>query len=326
MSRSNLLTFSALALAAPKPQDIDFSLVDAAPDADPAAPLTDVTVDTITIIPSTAMVTVVAAVVTDVASAQKRDFWESLTILILTLNSPDDSDTSFLNYAPFKVASSAAATQSGIPQGYSLAFSNLQASSQTVSYLSLKILSKYDPIVCASYCDQLDGCVALNLYFERDPSLNPNATSCANPKSLTNIKCVRWGVQITPDTAINDGQWGDNFHVVIAGSNGYNKNAAPCSQPGFTGPVELGGAINATNDSATNTNTYMGYKFFSFSQIQTYDNGVSACTAAYTSQTGYNSRHPPAKGNPAVCNQVVVYVLSNNNQPQGNYCSMYSEA
>jgi hypothetical protein len=115
--------------------------------------------------------------------------------------------------------------------------------------------------------------------------------------------------------------------VVISGSNGYNKNAAPAAQNGFSGPIELGGAINAPNDPVTNTNTYMGYKFFSFSQVQTYELGVEACTAACTAQTAYNARHPPAApAKPNVCNQVIVYVLSDNNQPQGIYCSMYSEA
>ncbi len=117
----------------------------------------------------------------------------------------------------------------------------------------------------------------------------------------------------------------DSFHVVIAGSNGYNKNAAPPAQSGFTGPVELGGAINAPLDPVTQQNTYMGYKFFSFSQVQTFANGVTACTAACTAQTGYNCRHPPSTGKPSVCNQVVVYVLSDENQPQGIYCSMYTE-
>jgi hypothetical protein len=117
----------------------------------------------------------------------------------------------------------------------------------------------------------------------------------------------------------------DDFHVVISGSNGYNKDCAPPAQTGFTGPVELGGSINAPNDPVTNTNTYMGYKFFSFSQVQTYNQGVTACTSACTAQTAYNSRHPPSTGKPNVCNQVVVYVLSDENQPQGIYCAMYSE-
>jgi hypothetical protein len=117
------------------------------------------------------------------------------------------------------------------------------------------------------------------------------------------------------------------FKIAITGSNGYNKLAPPKAQPGFTAPMALGGAINAPNDPVTNTNTYMGYKFFSFDKVQTFEGGVEACTAACTAQTAYNSRHPPAApAKPNVCNQVVVYVLSNNNQPQGIQCTMYSES
>lgn len=117
---------------------------------------------------------------------------------------------------------------------------------------------------------------------------------------------------------------------MIKGSNGYNKNAAPAPAPGFSGPMGLGGAINAPLDPVTNTNTYMDYKFFALGPVapavQSYANGVSACLSACSAQTAYNSRHPPAAPKkPDVCNQVVVYVLSDENQPQGVYCAMYSE-
>jgi hypothetical protein len=114
--------------------------------------------------------------------------------------------------------------------------------------------------------------------------------------------------------------------VVIAGSNGYNKIAPPVAQNGFQGPTTLGGAINAPVDPITKTNTYMGYKFFSVTAFPSFDQGVLLCTAACIAQTAYNGRHPPATGKPSVCNQVNVYVLSKNNQPEGTYCSMYSES
>lgn len=117
--------------------------------------------------------------------------------------SPDDSDVLFLNYQPFQDA----ANNASIPQGYTSAFANLQGSSQTTSYMGYETLDSYDTVGCASYCDQLDGCVGFNIYFERDPSQDANATNCPNPPSLTNIKCVRWGVQISADTATNTGQW-----------------------------------------------------------------------------------------------------------------------
>ncbi len=118
----------------------------------------------------------------------------------LTINSPDTA-TAFQAYQPFLDA----ANNALIPQGYSLAFLNLQGSSQTTSYLGYKTLSSYDTVACASYCDQLDGCIAFNIYYERDPSITP-AASCPNPSSVTNIKCVRWGVQIQQATATNTGE------------------------------------------------------------------------------------------------------------------------
>lgn len=329
--------FAALTLAAPRPQDIEFDQVDAAPDPVIYSVPVDGTSATVTLLPSAAVSSAAVAAVTDTAStsdpSQKRDIEHALgkrrdgdcsTQPAGTgpaVTSPADDDTSFLAYQSFQDTANSAAT----PQGYSPAFTNLQGSTSTTSYLGYKTLSSYDTIACASYCDQNPNCQAFNIYFERDPTEDPNKDSCPNPPSLTNIKCVRWGVDIGPETATNKGQWRDSFHVVISGSNGYNKNAAPCSQPGFSGPVELGGAINAPNDPVTNTNTYMGYKFFSFATVQTYAGGVVACTAACTAQTAYNSRHPPSTGKPSVCNQVVVYVLSDNNQPQGIYCAMYSE-
>jgi hypothetical protein len=104
--------------------------------------------------------------------------------------------------------------------GYSLAFKNLNASSQTTSYLGYKTLNSYDTISCAEYCNQLSGCQGFNIYFERDPSVDPNSSQCPNPPSVTNIKCVRWGIQIQAETATNSGQWRDSFEVVIAGASG----------------------------------------------------------------------------------------------------------
>ncbi|KAK0116915.1 hypothetical protein ONS96_012761 [Cadophora gregata f. sp. sojae] len=311
---------AALAIAAPRPQDIQFDLVDSASDPEIVTPPTDIVVDIVADLPEAFAVQVANATVTDVAQAKPKvrrrlqqrdgDCSPEPAGTGTHVLSPDDSPESFLAHQPFKDDAVNAATEANVPQGYSLAFSNLEASSQTVSYLGLRIQDKYDPIACASYCDQHLGCFAFNLYYERDPSVSPNAANCPNPTSLTNIKCVRW----------------DDFHVVISGSNGYNKNAPPASQPGFNGPVKLGGAISAPSDPITNMNTYMGYKFFSFDQVQSFPTGVAACTAACTAQTAYNSRHPPkAPAKPSVCNQAVVYVLSQNNRPQGIYCSMYSE-
>lgn len=72
--------FAALALAAPRPQDIEFDLVDAAPDpVVSAAPFTGSS-ETVTLQPAAAVVTIADASVTDTATTNdKRDFLEVIS-------------------------------------------------------------------------------------------------------------------------------------------------------------------------------------------------------------------------------------------------------
>lgn len=79
--RSTLIisTLAALALAAPRPQDIEFDQVDAAPDPVIVTPPVDGSSETVSVQPSAAISTIAAAAVTDTASANdKRDFLEFL--------------------------------------------------------------------------------------------------------------------------------------------------------------------------------------------------------------------------------------------------------
>ncbi|KAK4548581.1 hypothetical protein LTR36_009491 [Oleoguttula mirabilis] len=69
---------------------------------------------------------------------------------------------------------------------------------------------------------------------------------------------VLWGSSITASTATNECGWRDDFHLVLAGSNGYVKKAPPPSYSDFTGPTELGGSISAPLSSA-GQNTYTGF-------------------------------------------------------------------
>ncbi len=64
--------FAALAIAAPRPQEIEFDLVDAAPDAEPIDP--DLAPSSVVIQPSAAASTLAVAQITDVATTySKRD-------------------------------------------------------------------------------------------------------------------------------------------------------------------------------------------------------------------------------------------------------------
>jgi hypothetical protein len=120
-------------------------------------------------------------------------------------SSPDDPQT-FKDFPEFAAKANFYAQPANVPQGYSLAFSNLKASNSILPYLGFKNLDTYDPIACQVYCDQQDGCTAFNIYYERDPTVDPNDASCENPASLTNIKCVRWGAPVSAATAVNNGQ------------------------------------------------------------------------------------------------------------------------
>lgn len=159
--RSTLIVsaFAALALAAPRPQDIEWDQVDASPDPEIVTPPTDVTVDTVAIQPASAASAIASAAVTDVAStiAQKRDMLEVADLLSTrnadctaepagtgpVVNNPDTPDAFVANQGFSDTANNAPT-----PQGYSLAFQNQHASTSTTSYLGYKTLSSYDTIAC----------------------------------------------------------------------------------------------------------------------------------------------------------------------------------
>ncbi|KAF9874534.1 cytochrome p450 [Colletotrichum karsti] len=112
------------------------------------------------------------------------------------------------------------------------------------------------------------------------------SNSCTNPPSTTNYKCTLWG---------------------------YIKNAPPASQSGFTGPAPFGGSIQAPN-------SYIGVKFFP----GPYD--PAQCAAACQATTQYDHDHPRQDGTYDACNFFNSFVLSENNVPQGTYCSLYTKA
>ena len=200
-----------------------------------------------------------------------------------------------------------------VPQGYSQSFSDLHGSVEGNGYLGFYSLDTYDTITCQEKCDAADSCYGFNVYIERDPSLDPG-TACPNPASSPRFLCSLWGYPVTAASATNQGQWRNQFHVVIAASNGYTKNAAPPAVTDFSGPTELGGAIQAPVGS------YIGAKFF-----DVYD--PSQCGAACEATTQFDHDHiVHADGTYDACNYFNAYLLSKNNVPQGMYCAMYKQA
>ncbi|KAK0106052.1 hypothetical protein ONS95_004558 [Cadophora gregata] len=115
------------------------------------------------------------------------------------------------------------ATAATTPTNYTLAFSNGNAATAGTTFVGSTLLTTYAPAQCASFCTQTMRCAGFNIYFERDPSLDPNAVGCPNPAGVTNIKCILWGETVSNTTATNYGQFRASFQVVVAGSNGYNR-------------------------------------------------------------------------------------------------------
>lgn len=113
------------------------------------------------------------------------------------------------------------ARSAGTPSGYTKSFSDLAASTQQIGYLTYKNLETgtYAVDDCAAFCNSEKYCLAFNIFYERDPSKDP-ASTCDNPEPITNVKCSIYGYPVAEASATNEGQFRENFHVVITGSNG----------------------------------------------------------------------------------------------------------
>ncbi|KAI8950111.1 hypothetical protein F4801DRAFT_362389 [Xylaria longipes] len=211
-----------------------------------------------------------------------------------------------------------AATSAPVPAGYFQTFSNLKASNSAYGYSGFSTLDSYDTAECARRCNNVNSCSGFNIYFERDPSFVPGP-GCEDPASNTVIKCVYWGDYISAENANNEGQWRDQFHVVIAGSNGYMKGSIS-PLPGWDG-VSLGTASINAPLNCRGQDTYMGAKVFTSSYFD-----VGLCAAACTSQNEYNTAHPPETGSPKICQFFVTYMSQKNGRAEGQYCALYTQS
>ncbi|KAI1350943.1 hypothetical protein F5Y01DRAFT_134781 [Xylaria sp. FL0043] len=225
----------------------------------------------------------------------------------------DDTAAGFLSFSAFADAANSAPT----PDGYALNYRNLNASSNAYGYMGFAIMDSYDTRSCASQCTGINGCLSFNIFFERDPAIQPG-DDCPNPQSTTLIKCVFWGGPTSVDNALNTGFTYYDFDIVIAGSNAYDSLTAPL-EDGYAKPTSLGDAqLNAPSDCG-GFDTYMGSKMFTDGPFD-----PSLCAAACTAQSEYNLAHPPATGAAQTCQFFNTYLLLKNGLPAGQVCSMYS--
>ncbi|KAI5203383.1 hypothetical protein E4T39_04233 [Aureobasidium subglaciale] len=323
----------ALATARALPQDIDLDMVIAAPDPTVVqlvgATAQIITFDTSSILgQATAAASSIEIAVTDVFSGDATPTGD-----IAKRAACDPQPTGIQSYAPVSGSDNASAfranpTFSSIaaaataPTGYDNKFQNAGGSNNAYGYLGFRTLGTYSTDACAAYCSSTLGCMAFNIYFERNPSVDPG-TGCDNPPSVTMIKCGLWGGPVGLDNAVNTGQMRNNFEVAIAGSNGYQNNSLTIPA-GFTlKDVPVTKAINAPYDSQ-GYNTYMGATIFTQGAFN-----IQLCADYCTAQTKYNVKHPASDGTPPkVCHFFNTYILYLNNAstPQGQYCSLYTEA
>ncbi|TGJ84642.1 hypothetical protein E0Z10_g4099 [Xylaria hypoxylon] len=225
-----------------------------------------------------------------------------------------DTAEAFLAYDEF----SSAATSAPVPSGYFQTFSNLKGSNSAYGYSGYSTLNSYDTAECARRCNNVDSCLAFNIYFERDPSFVPGK-GCEDPASNTVIKCVYWGGYISAANANNVGQWREQFHVVIAGSNGYMKSGTT-DIPGYNG-VSLGNAAINAPLNCLGQDTYMGSKIFTTSYYN-----VGLCAAACVSQNEYNTAHPSPPEPPKICKFFVTFLSQRNGSPEGQICALYTQS
>jgi hypothetical protein len=210
------------------------------------------------------------------------------------------------------------------PAGYYQNFANKQAANSAMNYLGYYVLPEatYDVQWCADKCDATSGCFAFNIYFERDPTVDPGV-DCPDPEAFANIKCSFWGTGLDEKTLTNSGQWREKFWVSIAGSNAYTSYKMDGPVAGWDGPQKLNTtAINAPLYDCQNRWSYLGYKLLQAGSVD-----PNLCAAACDAQTAYNAKHPTAT-DPYPCNAFGSYILTKTNSTgsyqQGQMCALYT--
>ena len=156
-----VVALAHLALASPvqKRQDIDFSAYKAIPTlADVAAPAgtpspSPVTYDAdavATVAAAAATTAATIAPVTTGASIKKRDACSP---------SSDDTASAFQSNSAIIAAATGAAT----PVGYKNVLTNGLGAAQDATYMTYTMMSAYDPLACAEFCQAHQGCNTFNI-------------------------------------------------------------------------------------------------------------------------------------------------------------------
>ena len=170
--KSTVIAFALAAVA--RAQDIDWNAWDSVPKPTPTSAPVGGGSQVVPYDGDAAAASAAAAVTADLDNAPKRRSivnikrspCQTQPVGAGPVPSPDTA-SAFLSYAAFASQASAAP----VPSGYTQAFSNIAASSSAYGYMGYTTLQSYDTALCASKCDAISGCSAINIYFERDPTV-----------------------------------------------------------------------------------------------------------------------------------------------------------
>ncbi|XP_014555675.1 hypothetical protein COCVIDRAFT_38548 [Bipolaris victoriae FI3] len=190
------------------------------------------------------------------------------------------------------------------PDGYTRTYQNLKSCVQANGYMGYTIMSSYNVQEYADRCSRTIGCQGFNTYFERSPNKVPGP-AYFNPEGAANPFCVLWGGPITPENACNEGQWREQYHVVITASNGYvlTSSLNPLSNKAINAPIDC-----------NNDDSYMGMRLVN-------DNAPfdpQRCEAICEATSQYNIDHlgdDPSKP-PRLCKFYITYILNRNSYSQ----------
>ncbi|GAB7327857.1 hypothetical protein MBLNU13_g11647t1 [Cladosporium sp. NU13] len=231
-------------------------------------------------------------------------------------------------------AASVAKNANPAPTGYYQTFKNLQGSSNAMNPLGTIVVNKtkgYDIDFCATRCNVQPGCLAFNIFFERNPTLDPGR-NCLDPPAFANIKCTLWGAALDAKTATNRGSRTRQFDTAVAGSNGYNSYKLGGPIEGWKHRNLNASVMNTPLYDCTKTWTYLGYKLFQPASID-----PRLCAAACDEHTAYDKAHPARGADdrvlaPVACNAFGSYILTKTNSTNGRtaefqvgqMCTMYT--
>jgi hypothetical protein len=151
----------------------------------------------------------------------------------------------------------------------------------------------------------------------RTTAYSPTSTTKRIPTGTTTL-WMSSSAHYTNVTATNNGQWRGSFHVLVTGSNGYNKAAAPVAPTGYS-LQSLPAAVNAPIFDSQGQGRFIQPVYLS-------SYSPSLCAAACDKQTQYDKSTASDNCNYKSCVYANLYYLIKDGVPQTVVCALYTEA